>query len=92
MNLLIIIMTDLLVLKLGVSVPLLLDDQEEDTGGDTEDDGEHCDDGGEDDVVQHGGVGPAVPHHLRQHWIKMRDNFDILLRAGHTPDSVLTSH
>ena len=59
MNLLIIIMTDLLVLKLGVSVPLLLDDQEEDTGGDTEDDGEHGDDGGEDDVVEEDGGGRA---------------------------------
>ena len=34
-------------------LPLPLDDQEEDAGGDAEDDGEHGHDGREHDVVEH---------------------------------------
>ena len=68
--------------ELRIGLPLPLDDQKEDAGGDAENDGEHGDHGGEDDVVQHGGGGPAVARHrhLGQHWggEKVRDNSYIL--------------
>ena len=38
---------------LGQGLPLLLDDQEEDAGGDAEDDCEHGHDGREHNVVEH---------------------------------------
>lgn len=43
----------LVVMILGQGLPLPLDDQEEDAGGDAEDDGEHGHDGREHDVVKH---------------------------------------
>ena len=43
----------LVLLELRIALPLPLDDQEEDAGGDAEDDGEHGHDGRQHDVVQH---------------------------------------
>ena len=59
-----------LLVELRIGLPLPLDDQEEDAGGNAEDDGEHGDHGGEDHVVKHRGGGSAVAPHLRHDWRK----------------------
>ena len=56
-----------MLLELRVGLPLPLDDQEEDAGGDAEDDGEHRDDSRKDDVVkEHRGGRASVDFHLVQ--------------------------
>ena len=78
--------------ELRIGLPLPFDDQEEDAGGDAEDDGEHGDYGGEDDLVQHGGGGPAVARHLGHRWSSERKIITLFSQiGGHRPDLVSLS-